>query len=402
MNRHLGLDVLRGVAVLLVLVAHLPAGPASVVVQACQMTGWIGVDLFFVLSGFLVSGLLFREHQRNGRLDVGRFLIRRGLKIYPAYYAFLAVTLVGFVVANAELGWVSAGSHVVYLQNYLFLVSTKPPDLWGHTWTLAVEEHFYLLLAGTFWLLARRRSANPFPAVPWICLGTSAVCLGLRAASMQWLPHSYATHYSPTHLRLDSLTTGVAFSYLLHYHRDATTRLVRSWTLPLASVGLAMFLGLPLTVELHSTRWMWTYGFSLVALGGVLLVAVVVVRDWSSIALLRPVAFVGRCSYSVYLWHGVALLPVGLYHFVVLRTGVPPGMPAYVGVCIAYVGTAIALGVAATRLVEDPVLRLRDRVWPSFATSQPPTPFQPRTDDTPDGPAPLPSRPKSTPVETAP
>jgi peptidoglycan/LPS O-acetylase OafA/YrhL len=93
-GRIVQLDLLRGVAILLVLGAHLeiprPQGVWGSFVALWTQVGWIGVDLFFVLSGFLISGLLFRELEFHGRIRVGHFLIRRGLKIYPPYAAFLA------------------------------------------------------------------------------------------------------------------------------------------------------------------------------------------------------------------------------------------------------------------------------------------------------------------------
>ncbi|HEX2719000.1 MAG TPA: acyltransferase, partial [Gemmatimonadaceae bacterium] len=100
------LDILRTVAVLLVMGRHLfppPAHmPAWVQGLAATLTrgGWVGVDLFFVLSGYLVSGLLFEEHKRSGRLSVGPFLLRRGLKIYPPFWLLIAVT-----VALSLSGW---------------------------------------------------------------------------------------------------------------------------------------------------------------------------------------------------------------------------------------------------------------------------------------------------------
>src|SRR5690348_5392426 len=94
-GRSLQLDCLRGVAILLVIFTHqvMPyqgAGVLRGVAGLLHRFGWTGVDLFFVLSGFLISGLLFRELQRDGRLRVGRFLIRRGMKIWPAYFVYLA------------------------------------------------------------------------------------------------------------------------------------------------------------------------------------------------------------------------------------------------------------------------------------------------------------------------
>src|SRR3954462_14107971 len=100
-NRWQSLDVLRGVAVLLVLFRHLelkaPTSRSTELyhfVYTLQRGGWVGVDLFFVLSGFLVSGILFRQYQRDGHIRPIQFLIRRGFKIYPAFWALILVTLV--------------------------------------------------------------------------------------------------------------------------------------------------------------------------------------------------------------------------------------------------------------------------------------------------------------------
>src|SRR5260221_13388339 len=105
------LDRLRCIAVLMVLFRHLPVppesapswikGPQSFLHQA----GWAGVDLFFVLSGFLISGLLFREQQQYGRIDFKRFFIRRGLKIYPGFFALIGATVGIAVVSGWHLPW---------------------------------------------------------------------------------------------------------------------------------------------------------------------------------------------------------------------------------------------------------------------------------------------------------
>src|SRR5215472_2350919 len=122
------LDVLRGVAVVLVLGRHMGSVPLDVpfVTQSALHlwlhTGWIGVDLFFVLSGFLVSGLLFREYGRLGEVHAGRFLVRRGLRIYPAFYAFLLSTS----IAIGTLGNRQFFAEATFVQNYV-------PGLWDHT-----------------------------------------------------------------------------------------------------------------------------------------------------------------------------------------------------------------------------------------------------------------------------
>jgi peptidoglycan/LPS O-acetylase OafA/YrhL len=157
--RIIQLDILRAIAIFLVLAHHLGSGGVRnsglyalvVYINHCPddwhhapervarsiiHAGWMGVDLFFVLSGFLVSGLLFREFRQYGRVRLGRFLIRRGFKIYPGFYVLLGATLLVFALTKIRA--VKAGQiwcEALFLTNY-------GPNIWGHTWSLAVEEHF--------------------------------------------------------------------------------------------------------------------------------------------------------------------------------------------------------------------------------------------------------------------
>ena len=129
-----------------------------------------GVDLFFVLSGFLISRLLFAEYKSTRALSLKRFWIRRGFKIYPAFYAFLIVTTV-FVLAERFPMKLFFGE-IFFLQNYL-------PHIFTHTWSLAVEEHFYIALPLLLLLLIRLslNSENPFRALPLISVIFSIGCL---------------------------------------------------------------------------------------------------------------------------------------------------------------------------------------------------------------------------------
>src|SRR5881394_2769913 len=179
-HRSKELDCLRFVAVFLVLFRHLPALPDNLTealrVPAHLLTeaGWARVDLFFVLSGFLISGLLFREHQQYRRIDFKQFIVRRGLKIYPAFYCLIAAT-VGIAVLNRwNLPWKRIFAEVFFVQNYFI-------GLWSHTWSLAIEEHFYLLLPLLLMALARinQRNEDPFHLLPWIYAGLTSVLLGL-------------------------------------------------------------------------------------------------------------------------------------------------------------------------------------------------------------------------------
>lgn len=184
------LDVLRGVAILLVLGRHIDSCPIEqpyplyVAMRLWQRCGWIGVDLFFVLSGFLVSGLLFREYKQHGNIRLSRFFVRRGLKIYPAFYLFLAV-IVGLGLYRGE------GVPLSSILAAAFFVQNYAPNLfgtWSHTWSLAVEEHFYLLVGILLAVLLRRRADEPFRCLIPCYAGVAILVLGMRLLTARARP----------------------------------------------------------------------------------------------------------------------------------------------------------------------------------------------------------------------
>ena len=140
------IDFLRGIAVLLVVFRHIYLEPILITV------GWVGVDLFFVLSGFLVSNLLFQEYKQTQTVKPIRFLIRRGFKIYPLFY--IMIFLLFFIESHLnpqyyDIYKARLFNEVLFIQNYHYDVT-----LIGHTWSLAVEEHFYFALALLFFIFA--------------------------------------------------------------------------------------------------------------------------------------------------------------------------------------------------------------------------------------------------------
>ena len=165
-SRNQSLDILRCIAILLVLGHHF------IHYHHWAKVGWIGVDLFFVLSGFLISGLLFSEYKRNGQIDIQRFILRRGLKIWPAYYVLVIVTaIISMLVAHAR--GVPFPSHevavfAIFVRNFF---GNDGFNYLAHSWSLAVEEHFYLMLPLLLLVLLRlRRLGDPFRSIPWIFL----------------------------------------------------------------------------------------------------------------------------------------------------------------------------------------------------------------------------------------
>ena len=254
------LDALRGVAILLVLGEH------RYISALWTRVGWTGVDLFFVLSGFLISGLLFNEHKRYGTINFRRFFLRRGLKIYPGYYVLLAYFFGRNMIEGRGISRYML-SQLVFLQNYT-------PGAVDYTWSLAVEEHFYVLLPLCLILLYKagaRASADPFRMLPWIAMTIACGLVLVRAVTNALSPYDIKTHHMATHVRIDSLLFGVLIGYFYHFHRPALRQFVLRWrSLILSASCLCIFSGL---IREREDPWMNILGLTglYIGYGGLLL-----------------------------------------------------------------------------------------------------------------------------------
>lgn len=340
------LDVLRAVAILLVLLQH-HGNPQSLT----HRIGWTGVDLFFVLSGFLVSGLLFQELAHFGDVQVGRFLVRRGFKIYPTFWAMIATTVIVRSAFHEGFSGRALLCELLFLQNY-------GPGLWVPTWSLAVEEHFYLLLAlGFFWFARSKKTIDDKRAFTWAA-GLLATVFLLRIATQLLVPQRYKMTAWGTHVRIDSLAFGTLLSFLHHRHADALRSFVLRYRYWLGGVGAAMVLHV---LFFDSTAmFVRTAGFTLLYLGygALLLAALFTMKAVDPFSKL--LATIGRSSYGIYLWH----LPFQrlLVDKIVARGWIPYALSNNV---VFFVVTSILAGIIITRIIERPFLRQRERIAPA-------------------------------------
>lgn len=356
--RDQSLDFVRGIAILLVIGAHFPFDVrgdrfASALAYPGLKVGWVGVDLFFVLSGFLIGGLLMREAENTGHIEAKRFLARRAFKLLPAYAAY--VLLAGFVLVPSRAP--EMGPNLLQVQNYM----GTPLK---HTWSLAVEEHFYLFLTFSLWLMAWRRMLS-FQSVLKLCTTIIAFAMLARVVGILFGQSPQSTfHY--THTRIDTLALGIILAALRQFRPETFERLGQHRT-ELVSV-LAGAIAFVFAVPKYSVL-MATIGYWIVALGSaaalVLLVCskpgMGVLGKARATRLYAVVAGLGFYSYGIYLWHRTGYR---LFLKVEQELGFSATVDFYVGTVFYVVGGVLA-GIMMTKLVELPALALRERFFPA-------------------------------------
>jgi peptidoglycan/LPS O-acetylase OafA/YrhL len=364
--RLIGLDLLRLLAVLMVLGRHMEPPPAQwqsplrPLIDAWYGGGGEGVDLFFVLSGFLVSGLLFVEYKNRGELSPKRFYIRRAWKIYPSFYVLLATAYVyHWVTTGRRIGDRQAIGELLFMQSYI-------RGYWWHTWTLAVEEHFYFVLPLVLLWLARRHphASNPFRSLPRMVLATSLACLAIRYVNYSVRTvFSYQKLLFHTHLRLDELFFGVGIAYYYHFHAESFRRVFKPLRYILIAAGVAVLTTIAWLPVYVGPAYIVTLAVTQFYLGSAaLLVGVLMCRIPDNRAT-RAVAALGKYSYPVYLWH----MAVRLWGMPRLD-GFPLSWPQRT---VLYFVASFVVGVAMSKLIETPLLRLRDRWYPSRTENLP-------------------------------
>lgn len=383
--RNQGLDILRGIAILLVLINHvepsvlpgLPelSGAAGAVYWRLRSLGWSGVDMFFVLSGFLISGLLFKELERTGSLALGRFWGRRAFKIIPSYVVLLAV-----LAWTGTTDWLDttslATSVTSLLQHGLFLQNYLEHNANGPTWSLAVEEHFYLLLPGLLLLLSR--SATPAQFERRVLTAGLVVMFVVLVARCYhtWQSGVHSEDYRLSHYRIDSLLLGVLVQLMARREHGLARTIVSHpwWALAAASVLIA-----PSLVMGRSHPVMFSIGFTGLGLGYALVLLVFSQGfDFRHPGLLgRILARIGTWSYNIYLWNFfLAALPLGAYALAQgwLASSFSDPVSEVLARGALFIGVSIAVGAAFTWLVENPFLWLRDALLPASRRTTSPTP----------------------------
>lgn len=358
------LDFLRGLAILLVLFRH------HYVSDFTHKMGWIGVDLFFVLSGFLVSGLLFKEYIKYGNIKPKLFLIRRGFKIYPIYFIFYVLYLIPILIKK-KLLIASFLSDMFFIQNY--------SNGWGYayaaSWSLAVEEHFYFMFAILLFIgiktnkiiFIQHKSALDFSFFEKIILTILLICLVLRLISNLYFPNLEVKTITMTHLRIDSLLAGVLVSYWYYFKKEFLFNFISLNKFKLYILVLILISFTPF-IEYIDSFFVKTIGFTMLYIAFGLILALFLTDDKInnkinfilSKRIVNIICKIGFSSYSIYIIHTFINYIFNLFQTLILHQEVNNYLSFFITSTLSLV-----CGYIMTTVIEKYFLNIRDKYYPS-------------------------------------
>lgn len=371
-----GLDSLRAAAITLVFMYHYMVFVSRTATFGwASVVGWVGVDLFFVLSGYLIANQLLTGIRRGERLSLGAFYARRALRTLPVFWVVLALYFLFPAVMGGRTPpplW----RFLTFTQNF----GLQPGTAFSHAWSLCIEEQFYLVLplvlvAGLRW--GRGRLSGK--AAGW-ALMLGLLLLGIAARTWLWLQHGrqadggiegyYPLVYYATLCRFDEFLPGVAVALLKNGHPALWQRLMQHGQRLLAAGVAAVAV---MFYAVHSFYYidgygygfvMSAFGYSLVAMSfALLLLAALSPRSWLYRLRIPGAMPLALWSYSIYLSHKAVAVIV---QKPLQGIGLTPGWQLLI-ITLACVVT----GAVLYRLVEAPFMALRQRRFPSNFPSAP-------------------------------
>lgn len=290
------LDGLRALAVFLVIVAHF---------GFVMVPGAHGVMIFFVLSGFLITWLLLKENERYGAVSLAAFYKRRTLRIFPAFYVYWVLMIALLVGTGRAVLWPHAWSALFYTSNYYSAIHGDPNNGFSHTWSLAIEEQFYLLWPLVFLMLRgnlRRMTTFLVCLIGAVWVHRAVLCFGFHI-DQAYIQDAFDT-------RLDALMVGCLLAVLLKRRALSSVWRIASANTLMPLVTLALLMISVYVGEIYIDRYRDVFGFAieplLIAVFIVQMIAFSSTRSWGWTGW-GAVRFLGRISYSLYLYQQLTM-----------------------------------------------------------------------------------------------
>lgn len=327
-----------------------PPGPG--LPRSYATGGFAGVDVFFVLSGFLITTFLLQEKQRSGQVSLPNFYVRRALRLLPALIVLLVAHLVYAIYTGLSLRREGEAllSILFFSSNFIQSLHAYMPAELSHTWSLAVEEQFYLVWPSLFIVGFAARSARrgrPTSGLLWSLV--AALIANDVARVLVWWHQGYPAAYMLPFCHADGLIIGCILA-LVHErgYTPSRTAMGAGWAGLLGLVAFTFF-----WVQGRVGESVYYGGYTVLGLAAALVINGALVEGGRLRACLswRPLVSVGRVSYGLYLWH-VMILTILIQH--------PLGLGRWPRGLLGLVLSALATA-ASWRLVEQPALHLKER-----------------------------------------
>jgi peptidoglycan/LPS O-acetylase OafA/YrhL len=297
-HHYIGLDTFRALAIIFVLLRHswelFGTNFTGPTLKAVFRNGWIGVDMFFVLSGFLIATQLIQQVSKTGTVPFKLFYLKRAFRILPSFYTVLAVYY--FFPAIREKPELDAPwRFMTFIMNY-----GRRGDAYSQSWSLCIEEHFYLVLPALLYAAHRwRKILRPTPIIISILVASILMRSYLWATGADF----FLNAYRKTHNHLDGLTVGVALALIREKAPELWTRLT---TAPLLILLLSFSIsgyGMYLYHNLDQVH-AYTLTFTLTAIGfGGILIAAMTPNFWLATKALPGTTYLANLAFNMYLTH---------------------------------------------------------------------------------------------------
>lgn len=359
-SRNVCLDGIRGIAIALVIITHgfdglVARTMAEKLLLSFTKSAWVGVDLFFVLSGYLITGILIRSRDKAPASYFRTFYMRRVFRIFPLYYAFFAMFVMATLIQSKSLGQLELQWNLPYLSNLNVALNGWSWRPLRHLWSLSVEEQFYLIWPTIVFIIPRRRMFASLAAIFCLFLAFRQFCVigGMSALVV------YTT------LHLDGILLGAALA-AMERQRHAGRVIRLSWSVLLSSAAILSYECFFNSGGMGTESWrgVQMFNFTLIAACGASLICISLYSRHTSwinrVLSWRLLLELGKYSYAIYLFHlpiDTALIALHLH---------PRSVAGTIVYTILLALVSFGCALVSWKILEEPCIMLKER-WFSYA-----------------------------------